>query len=1402
MARKPNDVELIITARNESKKAFQSVVDTMKEIETAAKKGGGLTELFKGYEQRIAGITAKQKQFNDLLGDTKAAQKAIKSAEKFTQVVKAQEDAVVRAEKELSGLESTYSDLEKAANAARSPNEKLGLSLAAQEAKQASLATAINETREAIVKANKALTDNVNIDAKSSAAIDKQSRKVAESGKAWRDTTAAISSARKEINALSSQRNSLQDALTGPSKKSALEQELKTLKEFIKESARLQRAGGIGDATKSLTADAKNRISQVEAMLKSERQIQAQLNNDLSKTTAELRRQETALGSLVTKGAAQKKVYLDLKNALVEFTNAQRSQGNDRQQANIDKLNTSLKSLEANYEATAAKIASTQAALSKSSGPDPKSVAQFNALKIQIEGARAAIDKERAELVDLQTQLKSAGISTETLAQRQRELDSVTQKLTQEESKLADQLKIIEAQAGRTGTKVNQTGNAFLKMGDDSRKSLSYMQRIRGELLAIASTYVGVFAIGGAIKSIYDESVNLNKATARFSVFFNGDQKKVAEEIDFVTKSAKDLKIEVAGALDQYSKFVSGLDQSQIPLKQVRAVFTGFSTAARVGRLSGEELERVFNAVSQIFGKQQLQTEELKGQLADALPGAVKRTADALKLGEDGVKKLTKALNDGNVSSEAAILLADELYKVYGAQLPQALKGPDAALADFKNTVRDLKLEIANSGFIETLTEALKEATKTIGSGEFKKGAKDIAAALGEIIKLVPILLRNFDNIKLALEVALGLKALSILNAFRVSIVATATGMAAFSASVATAAPALGGIIASFATFLSQLVSLPVILAGLAGYGIGTWLQNEFRPVKKFGVLIVASLDLLVIRARQAFDTLKAYATKNGDALSKSLEEIATRTAIAVQASKEAIDSMFDEIDKTDGRKFNNKKSVFIDVEQAKKDADAVKALYGGIAQEKQKSLFTKEETDELIKKALSGSSDKQNEKIAKLRETIGDELAKIDAEIQEKSADTLDQRLASIKVQYEKLLRDVAKAGGDKAFPNAKSSIDQISAIKQVEETEKEINRLVQERRTLIANINEQSELGAITVEEATKRINEANARILPSMTEALAKAREISNSINSKPITQNVDNQSELVDLETQRAKKEQLLAIEQRINNEMDLRRDRIQTINALVQTGVKSEADAKREILDLNAQTSQQLDGIINQAIILADKLGDRGAIERLAQTKIELEGVKEKIIDASDVNDSFASGLTDAWTGFIQGTMSAKEAFSSFISSFLVEIASAITKALILKAITGSIGGGSGGIGGALAGAVNHTGGIVGMTARKRTVPIAAFAGASRYHTGGIAGLKSNEVPSILEKGEEVLTRNDPRHMLNNGGGGSGGSQQSIKIINAIDSASVMNEALNSAAGQKVLVNAIRAQKSSIKSVLS
>lgn len=63
-------------------------------------------------------------------------------------------------------------------------------------------------------------------------------------------------------------------------------------------------------------------------------------------------------------------------------------------------------------------------------------------------------------------------------------------------------------------------------------------------------------------------------------------------------------------------------------------------------------------------------------------------------------------------------------------------------------------------------------------------------------------------------------------------------------------------------------------------------------------------------------------------------------------------------------------------------------------------------------------------------------------------------------------------------------------------------------------------------------------------------------------------------------------------------------------------------------------------------------------------------------------------------------------------------------------------------------AIFHSGGVAGEGGASRPGSVFNLQGAPRYHVGGIAGLRPNEIPAVLLRGEEVLTRRDPRHRYN------------------------------------------------------
>lgn len=239
----------------------------------------------------------------------------------------------------------------------------------------------------------------------------------------------------------------------------------------------------------------------------------------------------------------------------------------------------------------------------------------------------------------------------------------------------------------------------------------------------------------------------------------------------------------------------------------------------------------------------------------------------------------------------------------------------------------------------------------------------------------------------------------------------------------------------------------------------------------------------------------------------------------------------------------------------------------------------------------------------------------------------------------------------------------------------------------------------------------------------------------------------------------------------------------------QEMVNAQVREYKQLLRVGAINQQTFNRAVGQA---KGKLKDMGA--QMGETTQFM----------TDFAQTAARGVMDMFTQFLFNPMdfSFKDALRGFVR-MLQQMAIRAAANKIFKALFGGggIGGGGGGGGGIFSqifgwiGSLFHDGGIVGAGgAAKRAVPASTFLGAPRFHGGGFPGLNANEVPAILEKGEEVLTRNDPRHAANGGG-------QGYRIVNVVDPA-LAADYLTTPPGEQLILNIIRKNPSAVKGALA
>ena len=233
--------------------------------------------------------------------------------------------------------------------------------------------------------------------------------------------------------------------------------------------------------------------------------------------------------------------------------------------------------------------------------------------------------------------------------------------------------------------------------------------------------------------------------------------------------------------------------------------------------------------------------------------------------------------------------------------------------------------------------------------------------------------------------------------------------------------------------------------------------------------------------------------------------------------------------------------------------------------------------------------------------------------------------------------------------------------------------------------------------------------------------------------------------------------------------------------LAVAGSSNELKLRREVASVQLEIFRREEELAqkrfnNNEILMQEWLESQKArFEEMGEAGgLVVEEIKRKTQDLGLASIDTAGVMHNAFrttfSSMMSGAKTLKENVQGFFRSMADGMINEMARVMANQAVSALFGGvvGSGGgnifgsIGGLFSGlfggmggggalttpsATIHRGGIAGDgTGVIRMVNPAVFAHAPRLHSG----LTSNEFPAILEKGEEVLTRKDPRHRNNMG----------------------------------------------------
>lgn len=175
-------------------------------------------------------------------------------------------------------------------------------------------------------------------------------------------------------------------------------------------------------------------------------------------------------------------------------------------------------------------------------------------------------------------------------------------------------------------------------------------------------------------------------------------------------------------------------------------------------------------------------------------------------------------------------------------------------------------------------------------------------------------------------------------------------------------------------------------------------------------------------------------------------------------------------------------------------------------------------------------------------------------------------------------------------------------------------------------------------------------------------------------------------------------------------------------------------------------------------------------------------------------------LTNLFTDLASNSKSAGDALRDFARGFAQSMAQVAARALATYLVLQLLDTIYPGLGKAAAASmsvgVKHAGGVIGQGGPTRRVNPLVFAGAPRYHDGGIVGLKPDERPAILQTGERVLSRAQNAAYQNGQGQGGG-----TRIINVIDPG-LVQDYMTSASGERTILNVIERNAGTVRQKLA
>lgn len=927
-----------------------------------------------------------------------------------------------------------------------------------------------------------------------------------------------------------------------------------------------------------------------------------------------------------------------------------------------------------------------------------------------------------------------------------------------------------------------------LREGVDSiSRQLSYIQRAATSIFLI---FQGAGIAGGIIRTATEfESLE----AAMRAVF--GSAEAVKREMDGLRAMSDRLGLPLETLSRQWLSFAAAARGTAMEGEAAREAFIAISEAATVLGMSSTQLEGALLAVQQMISKGTVSSEELRQQLGERLYGAVQVAARSIGLTSDAFNDL---LERGMLPVEKFLpAFARQLRQEFGQSAEDAANTARAAFARLENSLLDLKLEFARSGFMDAIVDAARQLTDAFKDAQFRQAVRELGQLIGNLARFV---VEHGDKLVVLGGVIAGARtgaAAGRLFGPKGALIGAGVGAIAGGAGAASILPdgtasgrderRVNDVEAAVARLKRRIEETRrAAAAGLikpdeAARRIADDSARIERLLAKPAPQAPAGADAMVGPAlqwqamvdkyRSANDRLEqeiARAREIGKALGKPAAEIEAMVAKirATAKSSDAAPRLPRLIESFDAELAALKAGL-------KTAEDMLEAAF--------RARLVKEDAywqakGEMQRRALDLEARDLQRQMADQQRLI-DALAKMRPK-DENQRQEIDERIQQAKNKLAELQVKMGEIDGRRMVVDL--------------EVRSNLERARQELEDLKAGLRE--------------RIAEATGEMTPEMRRA-AVEREFRDTMQR--LADDAEGQALIkraIDVE---AARREMADLETAWRLALETMRNAEQSANIQREQGLITAAEAQARIAEAHRQAAAELDALLPKMDAVARVLGPEAAA-RVAAFRNELMQVGQ-VVDpiAASLNTTFKDAFATMFEQIGSGAKTAKEAFLDFARSVIAAIQRILAQRLA-EQLFGAMGGGGGGLGAVVSGVFKMLGFARGGyvtgpgTSTSDSIPARLSAGeyvirAEAVRRVGVAfldALNGMKAPPAWSAGRLAFAAGGMVPAVAQ----PAQPQQSIRIINAVDP-ELARDFLESPAGERVMVNVITRNAGVIRNIL-